>query len=211
MTSVMFTVPGKPQGKARARTYYNVSTKKHCSTTPENTVLYENFIKDRYLQMAKGAFLEREKPVTLRIIARYLPPKSVSKKRKLDMLEGRELPLKKPDMDNIVKVVADALNGVAYHDDTQIALVQAKKCYSAVEGLDVTVEEYRDANSKGTMILLKVKLFEYHDKYMELGSIPPYAFENFCDMYESYHELGGNGTGTKMYEEIKDLHLNKKK
>lgn len=134
MTSVMFTVPGKPQGKARARTYYNVSTKKHCSTTPENTVLYENFIKDRYLQMAKGAFLEREKPVTLRIIARYLPPKSVSKKRKLDMLEGRELPLKKPDMDNIVKVVADALNGVAYHDDTQIALVQAKKCYSAVEG-----------------------------------------------------------------------------
>lgn len=62
--------------------------------------------------------------------------------RKLDMLEGRELPLKKPDMDNIVKVVADALNGVAYHDDTQIALVQAKKCYSAVEGLDVTVEEY---------------------------------------------------------------------
>ena len=142
MASVMFTVPGKPQGKARARTYYNASTKKHCSTTPENTVLYENFIKDRYLQMAKGAFLERERPVTLRIIARYLPPKSVSKKRKLDMLEGRELPLKKPDMDNIVKVVADALNGVAYHDDTQIALVQAKKCYSAVEGLDVTVEEY---------------------------------------------------------------------
>ena len=42
----------------------------------------------------------------------------------------------------LVKVVADALNGVAYHDDTQIALVQAKKCYSAVEGLDVTVEEY---------------------------------------------------------------------
>ena len=80
MASVMFTVPGKPQGKARARTYYNASTKKHCSTTPENTVLYENFIKDRYLQMAKGAFLEREKPVTLRIIARYLPPKSVSKK-----------------------------------------------------------------------------------------------------------------------------------
>ena len=90
MTSVMFTVPGKPQGKARARTYYNASTKKHCSTTPDNTVLYENFIKDRYLQMAKGAFLEREKPVTLRIIARYLPPKSVSKKRKLDMLEGKE-------------------------------------------------------------------------------------------------------------------------
>lgn len=55
MASVMFTVPGKPQGKARARTYYNASAKKHCSTTPDNTVLYENFIKDRYLQMAKGS------------------------------------------------------------------------------------------------------------------------------------------------------------
>lgn len=58
------------------------------------------------------------------------------------MLEGRELPLKKPDIDNIVKVVADALNGVAYHDDTQIAMVIAAKTYSAMEGLDITVEEY---------------------------------------------------------------------
>lgn len=66
-------------------------------------------------------------------------------------------------------------------------------------------------NSKGTMVLLKVKLFEYHDKYMELGFIPSYAYENFCDMYESYHELGGNGTGTKMYEEIKQLHLRNNK
>ena len=139
MASVMFTVPGKPQGKARARTYYNASTKKHCSTTPENTVLYENFIKDRYLQMAKGAFLERERPVTLRIIARYLPPKSVSKKRKLDMLEGRELPLKKPDMDNIVKVVADALNGVAYHDDTQIVSLSMEKFYSGSPRVEVSI------------------------------------------------------------------------
>ena len=69
----------------------------------------------------------------------------------------------------------------------------------------------RDANSKGTMLLLRVQLIEYHDKYMRLGSIPSYAYENFCEMYNAYHKLGGNGTGTKMYEEIKDLHLNKKK
>ena len=59
------------------------------------------------------------------------------------MLDGKELPLKKPDIDNIVKVVADALNGVAYHDDTQIVMVVAKKVYSLLEGLDVTVEEYK--------------------------------------------------------------------
>lgn len=68
----------------------------------------------------------------------------------------------------------------------------------------------RDANSKGTMLLLRVQLIEYHDKYTILGSIPSYAYENFCEMYEAYHELGGNGMITKMKEEIEELHLKKK-
>lgn len=142
MQAVTFHVPGKPQGKVRARTFRNKYTGKSKSITPEQTVLYENFIKDRFLQAGTGFYLERGKAATLRIVARFLPPTSASKKRQTDMLEGRELPLKKPDMDNIVKVVADALNGVAYHDDTQIVSVVAKKAYSAVEGLDITVEEY---------------------------------------------------------------------
>lgn len=68
----------------------------------------------------------------------------------------------------------------------------------------------RDANSRGTMLLLRVQLIEYHDKYMALGKIPSYAYQNFCEMYEAYHELGGNGMVTKMYEEIHELHLNRK-
>lgn len=38
----------------------------------------------------------------------------------------------------------------------------------------------RDANSKGTMLLLRVQLIEYHDKYMKLGEIPSYAYSNFA-------------------------------
>jgi hypothetical protein len=68
----------------------------------------------------------------------------------------------------------------------------------------------RDANSRGTMLLLRVQLIEYHDKYMALGEIPSYAYQNFCEMYEAYHDLGGNGMITKMYEEIHELHLNRK-
>lgn len=143
MESVTFHVPGKPQGKARAKTVRNKYTGNTMSYTPEKDLLYENYIKERFLNVSNGMFFEREKPVTLRIVARFLPPKSISKKRTALMLEGKELPLKKPDMDNIVKVVADALNGVAYHDDTQIVFVIAKKAYSAMEGLDVTVEEHR--------------------------------------------------------------------
>ena len=67
----------------------------------------------------------------------------------------------------------------------------------------------RDANSKGTMLLLRVQLIEYHSKYMKEREIPSYAYDNFSEMYDAYHALGGNGTITKMYKEIQELHLKK--
>jgi hypothetical protein len=42
---------------------------------------------------------------------------------------------------------------------------------------------------------------------MRLGEIPSYAYQNFEEMYEAYHDLGGNGMVKKMYEEIKELHI----
>nr|DAI20329.1 MAG TPA: holin protein [Caudoviricetes sp.] len=68
----------------------------------------------------------------------------------------------------------------------------------------------RDANSLGTMLLLRVQLIEYHDKYMKIGEIPSYSYQNFCEMYDAYHQLGGNGMVTKMKNEIEQLHLKQK-
>ena len=67
----------------------------------------------------------------------------------------------------------------------------------------------RDANSRGTMLLLRVQLIEYHDKYMALNYIPSYAYENFKEMYDAYHELGGNGMITHMKDEIDTLEIKK--
>ena len=67
----------------------------------------------------------------------------------------------------------------------------------------------RDANSRGTMLLLRVQMIEYHDKYVAQGYIPSYAYENFCEMYEAYHELGGNGMITHMFDENKELEIRK--
>ena len=61
------------------------------------------------------------------------------------------------------------------------------------------------------MLLLRVQLIEYHDRYMALGHIPSYAYENFVEMYEAYHSLGGNGMVTHMYEEVKKLEIRKEK
>lgn len=45
---------------------------------------------------------------------------------------------------------------------------------------------------------------------MKEGSIPSYAYENFNEMYQAYHDLGGNSMVTKMKKEIDELHLKKK-
>lgn len=68
----------------------------------------------------------------------------------------------------------------------------------------------RDANAKGTMLLLRVQLIEYHDRYVAEGSIPSYAYQNFCDMYKAYHDLGGNGMIEKMKAEVDNIHLERK-
>ncbi len=60
------------------------------------------------------------------------------------------------------------------------------------------------------MLLLRVQMIEYHSKYMKMGDIPSYAYQNFCEMYEAYHELGGNGMVTKMKQEIEELHIKRK-
>lgn len=65
----------------------------------------------------------------------------------------------------------------------------------------------RDANSKGTMLLLRVQLIEYHAKYMKEGEIPSYVYDNFSEMYDAYHALDGNKMITKMYKEIQELHF----
>ncbi|MEE0742716.1 MAG: hypothetical protein U0M21_10620 [Emergencia sp.] len=68
-----------------------------------------------------------------------------------------------------------------------------------------------DANDAGTMLLLRIQLIDYHDKYaIRKRPMPPYAYENFCDMYKAYQALGGNSMVEKMAVEMKDVHLQSK-
>lgn len=67
----------------------------------------------------------------------------------------------------------------------------------------------RDANAEGTKALLMIKLIEYHDKYCRLGYIPMYVHNNVEVLYNAYHALGGNGTITKVKEEMDELDIRK--
>ena len=112
--------------------------------TPENTVLYENNIIQSYLDVAKKPQL-LQGPLQVSIKAYFPVPKSTTKKNREQIEAGHLLPTKKPDADNIAKVVCDALNQVAYSDDTQIIKLEVSKLYaddSNPVGVVVQIKEY---------------------------------------------------------------------
>lgn len=65
----------------------------------------------------------------------------------------------------------------------------------------------RDANSKGTMLLLRAQLIEYHKEWKKRNYITRHGLENFTEMYNAYHALGGNGMVTHLLEEVKELEI----
>jgi Holliday junction resolvase RusA-like endonuclease len=108
--------------------------------TPEQTLAYENLIAWTYQNECLGKFPE-DIQIRMTIKAFYKIPKSASKKKKTDMKYGIIRPTKKPDIDNVVKVYADALNETAYHDDTQIVSIICDKYYSDEPRVEVTLED----------------------------------------------------------------------
>lgn len=87
------------------------------------------------------AFFEKSIPLEISILALFPIPQRASKKLKKLMLNGDILPTKKPDSDNMIKVILDALNGVCYHDDNQICKVNFVKIYAENPGVKVRIKE----------------------------------------------------------------------
>ena len=92
-----------------------------------------------YVEQCQKVRFPDDAMLDMRIKAFYSIPKSKSKKVKALMLDGTIRPTKKPDMDNVVKIIADALNQVAYRDDTQIVDCQCRKFYSENPRVEVSI------------------------------------------------------------------------
>ena len=127
--TIVFSVPGDPKGKARPKV---TRTKAGTSLTytPDKTVAYEELVRLRFSEAAKGRRFEAAKPLRLRIAAFFGVPASKPKKTKILMLQNLIRPTKKPDFDNVFKIVCDALNGIAYADDAQIVEAQITKVFT---------------------------------------------------------------------------------
>lgn len=134
MGPLVIVVPGEPRGKGRPRF---VSTPRGGRTyTDAETVAFERMVA--WCAKQAGA-VPVGGPVNMTVRAYLQIPKSASKKRQAEMLAGIDRPTKKPDADNILKALADGLNGIAIHDDTQIVDLTISKFWSLEPRLEIEI------------------------------------------------------------------------
>lgn len=131
---IKLEIPGEPCAKQRPRVC------KWGTYTPAKTVAYETLIKELFIiskqQKIEGALF-------LMLHAYIGIPKSDSKKIRAMKISGEIMPTKKPDIDNLIKILGDALNGLAYDDDAQIVKIIAVKRYSENPRLTVYIAQRR--------------------------------------------------------------------
>ena len=121
----IFTISGEPEGKARPRVTRNGTY------TPHKTAAYEKLVQMSFRTQCPGTFFG-DAPLCVYITACFTPPARATKRKRSRMLSGEIRPTKKPDTDNIAKAICDALNGVAYRDDSQICCLTVQKKYAEV-------------------------------------------------------------------------------
>ena len=135
---IKFTVPDPPKGKQRLRICR--INERNITYTPKQTTEYEKLVRASYNSVSKVKF-QKDKPLEISIISLFSIPQHTSKNLKKLILNGEILPTKKPDSDNVVKAILDALNGVCYHDDNQICKVNFVKIYAENPGVKVRIKE----------------------------------------------------------------------
>ena len=140
--TIRFFVPGRPEGKPRPR-----ATKAGHMYTPDGGRRYERRIRDAFREATEDRYalqtaFPAEVPVRLSVTAYHAIPQRESRARQKAMAAGLVPCIRKPDLDNVLKSAADALNGWAYQDDRQIVRVSARRRWTAgVPGIEVEIGE----------------------------------------------------------------------
>ncbi len=129
-------MPGKPQGKGRPRASMRGGFAR--LYTPEQTRTYEGLIRSRALDLM-GDNPPLDGPVELVLRAVFEPPASWPKRKREAAIVGDVRPTSKPDLDNIGKAWSDALNGVAFKDDSQVVRTTLEKVYGPAALVVATV------------------------------------------------------------------------
>ena len=136
---IKFKILGKPRGKQRPRMCVRFG--KQVTYTPKQTSEYEKLVKASYMAVSK-MFFKKGVPLEVSIFAFFSGKYSDSC-----------WATKKPDSDNIIKIVLDGLNKVAYYDDSQVCKVNFEKKYADIPRVEVKIKSLEEkSNMKTTKI-----------------------------------------------------------
>lgn len=130
-----FVVLGKPRGKQRPK--FARRGKFTTTYTPKETVDYEKQVEIAYNKYNRGKVLEG--PLRVDIIGVFPIPKSISKKKQNEIIGTSHT--KKPDCDNLAKIILDPLNKLAYNDDGQVSKLYVDKIYGTNPRVEVRICE----------------------------------------------------------------------
>ena len=127
-----FTVAGVPKGKARPR-FWNGR-----AVTPATTREYEQEVA---WSAKAGGVRVLDGPIVLDVIATFPIAESWSKAKKEQALAGQLPHLSRPDADNVLKIVCDSLNGIAWKDDAQVVDARVRKKYGSIPELMINLKQ----------------------------------------------------------------------
>ena len=142
---IYFKVDEEPVAKARPK-----FTRSGHAYTPKKTKDYEESIKFAFMSQTCERMPVYPKGIPLQVDATFAKsvPQSYTKKKREACLNGDILPTGKADLDNYLKAVLDALNGLAFEDDSQIVMTMAEKIYAEQPYVEIKIrsmdELYRD-------------------------------------------------------------------
>lgn len=153
MDAITFTVYGEPKGKQRPR--FSRQGNAVRTYTPSQTVAYENEIKEAFNKAGgSGFWCGKDEYFNMCVLCYFPMPKRTPQKKRMKMLSvPPEIYPKKPDCDNIAKAVADALNEVAFYDDSRMCRLMVSKAYTQYEPrivVFIAKTEKKDENNENT-------------------------------------------------------------
>ncbi len=140
MTKVTLYLDGVPGQKGRpqfARTAGGVRT-----FSRAKTVRYETRLRQEGQRL--WPFAPMTEPIKLTVTAVFPIAASWPKWRRALAALGKLWHVGKPDLDNVIKIAGDGLNGVLWVDDSQVCWLEAKKFYGESPGLWLSVEQLDD-------------------------------------------------------------------
>lgn len=135
---IKFEVLGQPIAKQRPRV-----TRSGIAYTPSKTVNYEAVVRYTY----QSEYPQQELilgRIEASIIAVFPIPKSYPKYKVAKLICGYGNYDKKPDCDNLAKIILDALNGIAYKDDSQVTVLHVRKEYGTTPRVIVELKELEE-------------------------------------------------------------------